>query len=114
MRRRRGRFRGARGAGEDGSTQAKVWAGSRAKVRRRACCLTGRGIGNAKHIFVPGRVGARLRAGGFPQLLTKPGGGIDWRVNRWRGGFVLGGAGAAIRIPIRDQAFDGDDANPRT
>ena len=102
------------GAGEDGPLESKSGPEVEPKVRRRACCLTGRGIGNAKHIFVPGRVGARLRAGGFPQLLTKPGGGIDLRVNRWRGGFVLGGAGAAIRIPIRDQAFDGDDANPRT
>jgi hypothetical protein len=30
---------------------------------------------------------------------------IEWRVNGRRGGFVLGGDGAAIR----DQAFDGDD-----
>jgi hypothetical protein len=66
-------------------------------------------MGNAKHIFVSGRVGARLRAGDFPLLLAKPGGGIDWRVNRWRGGFVLSGAGATVRIPIWDQAFDGDD-----
>jgi hypothetical protein len=42
-------------------------------------------MGNAKHIFVSGRAGARLRAGGFPLLLAKPGGGIDWRMNGWRG-----------------------------
>ena len=96
MRRRRGRFRGARGAGKDGFAGVKVWAGGRAKVRRRVCRLAGREIGNAKHIFVSGRVGARLRAGGFPLLLAKPGGGIDLRMNRWRGGFVLSGDGAAI------------------
>jgi hypothetical protein len=66
-------------------------------------------MGNAKRIFVSGRVGTRLRAGGFPLLLAKPGGGIDWRVNGWRGGFVLGGAGATVVVAIRDQAFDGDD-----
>ena len=54
-------------------------------MRRRACRLAGRGIGNAKHIFVLGRVGASLGAGGFPLLLAKPGGGIDLRVNGWRG-----------------------------
>ena len=74
-------------------------------MRRRVCCLAGRGMGNAKHIFVSGR----LRAGGFPLLLAKPGGGIDMRVNRWRGGFVPGGAGATVVVAIRDQAFDGDD-----
>jgi hypothetical protein len=42
-------------------------------------------MGNAKHIFVWGRAGARLRTGGFPLLLAKPGGGIDWRMNGWRG-----------------------------
>jgi hypothetical protein len=66
-------------------------------------------MGNAKPIFVSDRAGARLGAGGFPLLLAKPGGGIEWRVNWWRGGFVLGGAGATVRIPIWDQAFDGDD-----
>jgi hypothetical protein len=66
-------------------------------------------MGNAKHIFVSGRVGARLRAGGFPLLLAKPSGGIDWRVSGRRGGFVLGGAGATVVVAIRDQAFDGDD-----
>ena len=65
--------------------QVKVWAGGRAKVRRSVCRLAGRGMGNAKHIFVWGRVGARLRTGGFPLLLAKPGGGIDLRVNGWRG-----------------------------
>ena len=78
-------------------------------MRRRVCRFAGRGMGNAKHIFVSGRAGARLRAGGVPLLLAKPGGGIDFRINRWRGGFVLGRAGAAICISIRDQTFDGDD-----
>jgi hypothetical protein len=66
-------------------------------------------MGNAKHIFVLGRVGARRRAGGFPLLLAKPGGGIDWRVSGRSDGFVVGGAGATVVVAIRDQAFDGDD-----
>jgi hypothetical protein len=44
-----------------------------------------------------------------PALLTKPGGFIDLRGNGWRGGFVLGGRGTAIR----DEAFDGDDHGER-
>jgi hypothetical protein len=83
-----------------------VRAGVRARVRRRVCRLVGR---NAKPIVVSDRVRAGVGAGGFPLLLAKPGGGIDLRVNGRRGGFVLGGAGATVRIPIWDQAFDGDD-----
>jgi hypothetical protein len=83
-----------------------VRAGVRARVRRRVCRLVGR---NARPIVVSDRVRAGVGAGGFPLLLAKPGGGIDWRVNGRRGGFVLGGAGATVRIPIWDQAFDGDD-----
>jgi hypothetical protein len=59
-------------------------------------------------MFVSDGVRAGLGAGGFPLLLAKPG-GIDWRVNRWRGGFLLGGRGATVVVAIRDQAFDGDD-----
>jgi hypothetical protein len=36
---------------------------------------------NARLMFVSNGV----RAGGVPLLLAKPGGGVDWRVNRWRG-----------------------------
>jgi hypothetical protein len=97
MRRRRGCFRGAEGAGEDGFARVKVRAGGRARVRRRICRLGGR---NARPIVVSDRVRAGLGAGGFPLLLAKPGGGIDLRVNGRRGGFVLGGAGATVRIPI--------------
>jgi len=71
-------------------------------VRRRVCRLAGRGMGNAKPLFVSDRAGARLGAGGFPLLLAKPGGGIDLRVNGRRGGFVLGGAGATVRTSIWD------------
>jgi hypothetical protein len=53
-------------------------------VRRRVWRLAERGM-ETKYIFILGRAGARLVAGGFPLLLAKPGGGIDWRVNRWRG-----------------------------
>jgi hypothetical protein len=60
-------------------------------------------------MFVTDGVRAGLGAGGFLLLLAKPGGGIDWRVNRWRGGFLLGGRGATVVVAIRDQAFDGDD-----
>ena len=109
MRHRRDRFRLARGAGKDGSTQVKVWARGRAKVRRRVCRLAVRGIGNARLMFVSDGVRAGLGAGGFPLLLAKPGGVIDCRVNRWRGGFLLGGRGATVVVAIRDQAFDGDD-----
>ena len=59
----------------------KVWARGRAKVRRRVCRLAGRGMWTARLMFVSNGV----RAGGVPLLLAKPGGGFDWRVNRWRG-----------------------------
>ena len=71
--------------GEDELAGVKVRAGGRARARRRVCRRAGRGIGDAKPIFVSDRAGAMLGAGGFPLLLAKPGGGIDWRVNRWRG-----------------------------
>src|ERR1700733_7082086 len=50
-----------------------------------------------------------VSAGGFSLLLAKRGGGIDLRGNRWRGGFVLGGARAAVVGSRGNQAFDGDD-----
>ena len=49
------------------------------------------------------------RAGGFSLPLVKPGGGIDLRVYKRRGGFALGGAGAVVVGSRGDQAFDGDD-----
>src|ERR1700761_475727 len=48
-------------------------------------------------------------AGGFSLLLIKPGGGIDLQVYKWRGGFALSGAGAAVVGFRVDQAFDSDD-----
>jgi hypothetical protein len=42
-------------------------------------------------------------------LGTLPCGDIEGRVNGLWGGLVLGGDSASIRIPIWDQAFDGDD-----
>ena len=54
-------------------------------MRRRVCRLAGRGIRNAKLLFVSNNVGAGLEAGGICLLLAEPGGSIDLRVNRLRG-----------------------------
>jgi hypothetical protein len=59
---------------------------------------TGTGDGRAETDWSESRSG--LEAGG---------GGIVLRVNGRGDGFVLSGAGAAVRIPIWDQAFDCDD-----
>ena len=65
----------------------------------------GSGLGEARLVFFLAKCGAWLGVDGFPLLLAKPRGAIDFRVGGRRGGFPLRGAGATVR----DQVFHGHD-----
>jgi hypothetical protein len=64
---------------------------------------SGFGLGEARLFFCKCRVWLGVDV--LLLLAPGPGGGIDFRAGEWRGGFVLGGAGATVG----DQAFDGHD-----